>query len=64
MKRFIWLMSVYVIKHNEYFNRGKTQGLAYKKVVLAVAHKLLRIIYAMLKSKTFFKVKLSKITYM
>ncbi|MCX7724335.1 MAG: transposase, partial [Thermodesulfovibrio sp.] len=55
LRRVIWLMSVYVIRHNEYFreyfNRRRAHGLAYKKALLAVAHKLLRTIYAMLKNK-------------
>ncbi|MDW7972292.1 MAG: transposase [Thermodesulfovibrio sp.] len=58
LRRVIWLMSVYVIRHNEYFreyfNHKRAHGLAYKKAVLAVAHKLLRTIYAMLKNKTTF----------
>ncbi|MCS7163837.1 MAG: transposase, partial [Thermodesulfovibrio sp.] len=58
LRRVIWLMSVYVIRHNEYFreyfNHKRAHRLAYKKALLAMAHKLLRTIYAMLKNKTTF----------
>jgi len=60
LRRVLWLMAVSVVMYNsyfrEYFNRRRQQGLPYKKAILAVAHKLLRVIYAMLKKKTTFKV--------
>jgi len=55
LRRVIWLMATSVVMHNEYFreyfNHRKAEGLPYKKAVLAVAHKLLRTIYSMLKHK-------------
>ncbi len=58
LRRVVWLMSINVIRHNpifwSYFERRKRQGLPYKKAVLATAHKLLRIIYALLKYKKYF----------
>lgn len=61
LRRVIWLMAVSVIIHNkyfrEYFKRRRAEGLPYKKAVLAVAHKLLRTIYAMLKHKMPFSLK-------
>ncbi|GLI52469.1 IS110 family transposase [Thermodesulfovibrio yellowstonii] len=58
LRRVIWLMAVGVVIHNEYFRqyfkRRRTQGLPYKKAMLAVAHKLMRTIYAMLKHKKSF----------
>lgn len=55
LRRVIWLMATAVVMHNEYFReyfkRRREEGLPYKKAVLAVAHKLLRTIYAMLKYK-------------
>lgn len=58
LRRVVWLMSINVIRHNPifswYFERRKRQGLPYKKAVLATAHKLLRIIYALLKHRKYF----------
>lgn len=55
LRRVLWLMATSVIMHNEYFREyfknRRAQGLPYKKAVLAVAHKLLRTIYSMLKHK-------------
>lgn len=55
LRRVLWLMATSVVMHNEYFREyfthRRAQGLPYKKAVLAVAHKLLRTIYSMLKHK-------------
>ncbi|MGC9796629.1 transposase [Fervidobacterium riparium] len=60
LRRIIWLMSVSVVIHNEYFReyfeRKRVQGLPYKKAIMSVAHKLLRTMYAMLKKREKFNV--------
>ncbi|MEJ2182399.1 MAG: IS110 family transposase [Nitrospirota bacterium] len=59
LRRVIWLMTVNVIQHNttfgSYFRKRRSAGYHYKKAVLATAHKLLRVIFAMLSQRTFFK---------
>jgi hypothetical protein len=37
-----------------YFYKRRKEGLPYKKVVLATAHKLIRVIFVMLSRKTYF----------
>ena len=39
----------------EYFLRRKQEGLPPKKAILATAHKLIRVIFAMLSNKTLFR---------
>ena len=60
LRRIVWLMSVSVVRHNEYFReyfeRKRSHGLPYKKAMIAVAHKLLRTMYAMLKKQEKFNV--------
>jgi transposase len=58
LRRIIWLMTTKVIQYTDIFNvyylrRGK-EGLPYKMAVLATAHKLVRVIYAMLTQRTTF----------
>lgn len=59
LRRVIWLMTVNVIQHNAtfrtYFMRRRSVGQPYKKAVLATAHKLVRVIFALLSQKTRFK---------
>jgi transposase len=59
LRRVIWLMTVSVIQHNtvfrNYFLKKKKEGQAYKKAVFATAHKLIRVIFAMLAKRTPFK---------
>ncbi len=61
LRRIIWLMAVKVIQFNEhfrqYFEKRIADGLIYKKAVLATAHKLIRVIFAMLSNKTRFTAK-------
>jgi len=61
LRRIIWLMAVKVIQFNEhfrqYFEKRIEDGLIYKKAVLATAHKLIRVIFAMLSNKTRFTAK-------
>lgn len=58
LRRVIWLMTTKVITNNEvfraYFFKRRKEGLPYKKAVLATAHKLIRVIFAMLSHKTSF----------
>ena len=58
LRRVIWLMTTKVITNNEvfraYFFKRREEGLIYKKAVLATAHKLIRVIFAMLSHKTSF----------
>jgi len=55
LRRIVWLMSIGVVMHNEYFreyyNKKRAEGVVYKKAILAVAHKLLRTVWAMLTKK-------------
>ena len=61
LRRVIWLMATKVVIFNDffkaYYSRRKKEGLPYKKAILATAHKLIRMIFAMLSNKTFFDVK-------
>lgn len=59
LRRVIWLMTVNVIQHNElfraYFLKKKSQGQPFKKAVFATAHKLIRVLFAMLTHRTYFR---------
>jgi transposase len=59
LRRVIWLMTTKVIQHNAtfraYFLKKRDAGQPYKKVVLATAHKLIRVIFAMLSQRTHFR---------
>jgi transposase len=61
LRRIIWLMTVKVIQFEEYFRcyfeRRIKEGLIYKKAVLATAHKLIRVLFAMLSNRTPFNAK-------
>jgi len=58
LRRIIWLMTTQVIHYCDvfraYYLKRKKDGLPYKKAVLATAHKLVRVIYAMLTQRTAF----------
>src|SRR5512139_746507 len=58
LRRVIWQMTTKVIQFNErfkqYYLKRIEDGLPYKKAVLATAHKLIRVMFAMLKNKTLF----------
>jgi transposase len=58
LRRVIWLMATRVIINNDlfraYFKKRKSDGLPYKKAVLATAHKLIRTMFVMLSRKTYF----------
>jgi transposase len=63
LRRVIWLMTTKVIQYNSrfthYYLKRKQDGLPYKMAVLATAHKLIRILFAMLSNKTSFNVRVS-----
>jgi len=52
-------MAVNVSQHNStfrnYFLKRKAEGLLFKRAVFATAHKLIRVIFALLTQKTLFK---------
>ena len=58
LRRVIWLMTTKVIQFNErfkqYYLKRTKDGLPYKMAVLATAHKLIRVMFAMLTHKTLF----------
>lgn len=58
LRRIIWMMTVRVIHYSDafkvYYLKRRKEGLPYKKAVLATAHKLIRVIYAMLTQRTTF----------
>jgi transposase len=59
LRRVIWLMATGVIFSNDlfrtYFYKRKSEGLCYKMAVLATAHKLIRVMFAMLVHRTCFE---------
>jgi transposase len=59
LRRAIYLMAASVVSQNaffkSYFLKRKKEGLAPQKVLFAVAHKLIRVIYAMLSQRTYFR---------
>ena len=56
LRRIIWLMTTSVIQYTDtfsvYYLKRRKEGLPYKMAVLATAHKLIRVIYAMLTQRT------------
>jgi transposase len=63
LRRVIWIMATKVIQFNErfrqYYLKRIEDGLPYKMAVLATAHKLIRVIFAMLRNKTLFDPKMN-----
>jgi transposase len=61
LRRAVYLMTVAVASKNPfftaYFLKRKRQGLPPQKALFATAHKLLRIIFAMLSNRTYFNPK-------
>lgn len=59
LRRVIFLMARCVVRSDnvfrEYFLKRKVEGLAPMKALLATAHKLIRVIFAMLTSKTMYQ---------
>jgi transposase len=58
LRRVIWVMTTKVIQFNvrfkQYYLKRIQDGLPYKMAVLATAHKLIRIMFAMLTNETQF----------
>jgi len=58
LRRVIWMMTTRVIHYSDmfklYYLKRRKEGLPYKMAVLATAHKLIRVIYAMLTQRTTF----------
>jgi len=58
LRRVIWLMTRGVIFSNDlfrtYFYKRRNEGLCYKMAMLATAHKLIRVLFAMLVHQTYF----------
>jgi transposase len=63
LRRAIYLMTASVVSKNAffkaYFLRRKREGLIPQKALLATAHKLIRVIFAMLSHRTYFQVKMA-----
>jgi len=61
LRRVIYPMTTSVVSQNAffkaYFLKRKEEGLAPQKAIFATAHKLIRVIFAMLSQRTHFKVK-------
>jgi transposase len=61
LRRAIYLMTASVVSQNSffkaYFLRRKREGLPPQKALFAVAHKLIRVSFAMLSQGTYFKIK-------
>jgi len=59
LRRIIFIMTLCAVRSKnvfrEYFLRRKQEGLPPKKAILATAHKLVRVIFAMLSNKTLFR---------
>ncbi|MGE5840569.1 MAG: IS110 family transposase, partial [Deltaproteobacteria bacterium] len=59
LRRVVFLMTLCAVRSQnvfrEYFLRRKEEGLPPKKAILATAHKLLRVLFAMLSSKSYFR---------
>jgi len=64
LRKTLWQMAVGVIRccdyFAEYFHKKFNEGKKYKQAVIAVANKLIKTLYAMLKNKTLFKVNYEK----
>jgi transposase len=63
LRRVIWLMTTKVIQFNARFKQHYLKrikdGLPYKMAVLATAHKLIRVMFAMLRNKTLFDARMN-----
>lgn len=58
LRRVIFLMAKHVSREDTFFKRyylrRRMEGLSFKEAVLATAHKLIRVIFAMLTNRTYF----------
>lgn len=59
LRRVVFLMTLCAVRSQnvfrEYFLKRKAEGLPAKKALLATAHKLLRVLFAMLTTKSYFR---------
>lgn len=59
LRHIIYMMTSCVVRNSnvfrDYFLRRKSEGLPFKKAIMATAHKLLRTIFAMLKTKSHYR---------
>ena len=59
LRRVIWLMTTSAIEPNAtfraYYSKKRSEGQPFKKAVFATAHKLIRVIFAMLTQRTMVK---------
>ena len=65
LRRVVFLMTLCAVRSQnafrEYFLRRKQEGLPPKKAILATAHKLLRVLFAMLSSKSCFRKEVAEV---
>jgi len=65
LRRVIWLMAVMVARYNkvfrEYYLKKREEGFSYKKAIMSVAHKLIRVVFAMLTHKVYFLPKVNSL---
>lgn len=58
IRRILWIMANSVIRYNEvfksYFIKKIDNGVPYKKAVISVCHKLIRVIYSLIKNGSYF----------
>jgi transposase len=58
IRRILWIMANSVIIYNEvfkiYFIKKIDKGIPYKKAVISVCHKLIRVIYSLIKNGSYF----------
>jgi hypothetical protein len=58
-------MAVTVARHNKTFREQSLQkreeGFSYKKAIMSVAHKLIRVVFAMLTHKVYFSPKVNSL---
>lgn len=61
LRRIIYNMTFCAVRENnvfrDYFLKRKKDGLLFKMAILATAHKLVRVLFAMLLSKSLYKIK-------
>ncbi len=61
LRRVIYLMTACVVRVNDsfkaYFIQRKREGMPSQKALFATAHKLIRVIFAMLSKRTYFRAK-------
>ena len=65
LRRVVFLVTLCAVRgqniFREYFLKRKGEGLPPKKVILATAHKLLRVLFAMLTSQSYFRKEVVKV---